>query len=508
MISDAPTPASPTPAPAPAPAVASPALAAFLRGIERRAFVFAQVQCGQDREAMAAVERAMRSFHGLSAATPLSGWPSAFWSLLLAQAELSSGASGVPELASLGSGPRAALLLRLVAGLDFPHAARVLGVSEATYRFALQRALAQLAEAGTSYAALGQVRERLHRQVKTLGESRVDALATLRDAVLRGEPSSERVPALPATGRPGWHRWLWLVLALLALAFAATYWSPAPEVEPGDSAALPPEPATPAPPAPAGADVILHPDYAALADPAEAAAATDLAFHSWLAAERAAALPAGVPVPVPAPVAPAGDDQPVFDTLPPAEQALLSPLSEAWARFDPDNRRQVRAQAAHWLALEASGREALQARLADWDVLPAAERARRRGEFAAWQALHADERARVRTAAAAFAALPEPERQALRAEFDALSPDQRVSWRLGPELGAWFSPMRPLFAYVPGDERPPLLEMLRALSPKARADLAELARRVPASQREVLRRELLAAGPGEREALLAARLAQ
>lgn len=504
MISDAPTPASPTPPTPPS----SPALAAFLRGIERRAFVFAQVQCGQDREAMAAVEQAMRAFHGLSAATPLSGWPSAFWSLLLAQAELSSGSSGVPELAALGSGPRAALLLRLVAGLDFPHAAQVLGVTEATYRFALQRALAQLAEAGTSYATLGQVRERLHRQVKTLGQSRADALAVLREAVLRGDPLAGAGPQVPQAGRPGWHRWAWAALVLLALGFAATFWRPAPPVAPGDSAALPPEAPPPAAAAPAGADVILHPDYAALADPAQASAASELAFQSWLAAEKADELPASGPLPAPAGVAPAGEDQPAFEALPDDERALLAPLAEAWSRFDPDNRRQVRAQAAHWLALAPPERETLRARLAEWDALPAAERARRRGEFAAWQALHADEQARVRAAAAGWAALPEAERSALRAAFDELSPDQRVSWRLGPELGAWFSPMRPLFAYVPGDERPPLLEMLRALSPKARADLAELARRLPASQREVLRRELLDAAPEAREALIAARLAQ
>ena len=70
-------PASPTP---------SPALAAFLRGIERRAFVFAQVQSGRDDEALASVGRAMRAFRSVSAVTPLSGWPAGFWSLLLALA--------------------------------------------------------------------------------------------------------------------------------------------------------------------------------------------------------------------------------------------------------------------------------------------------------------------------------------------------------------------------------------------------------------------------------------
>ena len=109
MPSAAPTPASPAPV--------SSALSAFLRGIERRAFVFVQVQCGRDEVAQAALGRAMRAFREISAHSPLSAWPAAFWALLVAQAELAEGQSDIPELGALSSGPRAALLLAAGLGM-------------------------------------------------------------------------------------------------------------------------------------------------------------------------------------------------------------------------------------------------------------------------------------------------------------------------------------------------------------------------------------------------------
>ncbi|WP_146907381.1 sigma factor-like helix-turn-helix DNA-binding protein [Arenimonas daejeonensis] len=275
----------------------SPALSAFLRGIERRAFVFVELQCGDDEAAEAALGRAMRAFRGLSAVSPLSAWPAGFWSLLMAQTELSGGESQVPELSALSSGPRAALLLRIVAGLDFPHAAQVLGVSETTYRFALQRALQQLGDGDISYAALSALRERLHRQVKTLPEDRTASLAALRQRVLQGEAEAEPRPP-QASPWPG--RLLWTVLVLLALAFAATFLlSPEPrEVGPQ---VLPPENVSAVPVEP---DPVTHPDFALLAAPDDEALATELALLSWVASGQAD------PLPEPAPAADAPDAQP------------------------------------------------------------------------------------------------------------------------------------------------------------------------------------------------------
>lgn len=277
MTSTPPLPAAPGPV--------SSALSAFLRGIERRAFVFAEVQCGDAGLAEAAVARAMRAFRGVSAVSPLSAWPAAFWALLMAQAELSEGRSQVPELGALSSGPRAALLLRIVAGLDFPHAAQVLGVSESTYRFALQRALQQLGEGGVSYAALGVLRERLHRQVKTLTDERTAALAELRTRVLQDQPDPEPVPA-PASPWP--RRLLWAVLALLVLAFAATWLLPKPASVATDPQTLPVETV---PAAPAEPDPVTHPDFGLLAAPADEALAGDLALLSWIASGQADPLP-------------------------------------------------------------------------------------------------------------------------------------------------------------------------------------------------------------------------
>lgn len=292
--------ASPPPVASP-----SPALAAFLRGIERRAFVFAEVQCGDPDRAREALALAMRAFRPVSGGIPLSGWPAAFWALLLAQPALSEGLSPEPELSGLGTGPRAALLLRLVGGLDFHHAAEVMGVSEPTYRFALQRALRQLGETGTSYAALGGLRERLHRRVKTLPEDRIADLAALRQRALSGEPEPEARATPAATDASPRRRWLWGLLVLLLAALAATWWPgllPAPATEDAGPAPLPVEAPAPAP-APLNADteVVTHPDYALLAEPEDARLADDLALLSWFAAGGADA------VPPPAPATPAED---------------------------------------------------------------------------------------------------------------------------------------------------------------------------------------------------------
>lgn len=454
----------------------------------------------------------MRAFVPLSAATPLSGWPAGFWSLLLAQAELAGGEGGVPELASLGSGPRAALLLRLVGGLDYPHAAQVIGVAEPTYRFALQRALQQLGEAEVSYAAVGRLRERLHRQVKTLDEARVAELAALRARALAGAPAP--VPTAPAPASPWPRRLAWAGLVVLGLAFAATWWPTRPVLLPGGVQALPDESPAGAPVAPQQADddaaYLIHPDYAALVDPVGAALADDLPFLSWLAANGGLAPPAApgdAPAPTPAaPPQPAPEDVPQFQKLAVAERPLLAPVAGSWPQLDPDTRRQLLGQARHWLALDPAARAGLRARLDALDATPPAERARRRGALAAWAALSPAEQAQVAASHAAWRALPGPAQAEWRARFDALPADQREPWWLGPALGEWFSPVQPLFAYVPEAERGALLSMLRGLPEPARADLATLARRLPAAERERLRRELLEAAPEAREALVRERL--
>jgi hypothetical protein len=195
-----------------------------------------------------------------------------------------------------------------------------------------------------------------------------------------------------------------------------------------------------------------------------------------------------------------------FQRLPAGERGLLAPLAGAWDDLDAPTRAGLRANAAHWLALDPTGQKALVARMRAWDALPAAQRARRRAPFAAWQALPPDERAQLARLALRFEALPEAERSVLRAAFDALPSDARQDWWLGPQLGRDFTGLRPMFAFVPEDERPQMLALLRTLSPAARADLASLSRRLPANEREALRRDLVAAPPERREALVRERL--
>jgi len=195
-----------------------------------------------------------------------------------------------------------------------------------------------------------------------------------------------------------------------------------------------------------------------------------------------------------------------FETLPAAHRQLLAPLAGAWPGLDPETRQRLKANAAHWQALDPDQRVALQQRMREWDALPAAERARRRGPFSAWQALSLSEREQVREAARRWAALDADQQQALRDAFERLPSDRRQDWWLGPEIGAGFAQLRPLFAFVPADERQALLDLLRELSPAARADLALLARRLPANQRETLRRELIAAPASERDAIIRKRL--
>ncbi|HEX5694453.1 MAG TPA: hypothetical protein VFY00_07555, partial [Arenimonas sp.] len=205
----------------PRPAASPPtALSAFLRGIERRAWVLALAQCGQPARARAAVGETLRAFRQIAVATPLSAWPASFWSLLLAQPELAQGRPALRELAALADGPRIALLLRLIAGLDAAHAAQVLGLDEAAYRQASQRALQQFGEAGFSYTDLAALRERLHQQVKSLPAADLSVLAELHQQALSDVPASAAI----AEAASPWPRSLaWSGLAALMLAFAASF---------------------------------------------------------------------------------------------------------------------------------------------------------------------------------------------------------------------------------------------------------------------------------------------
>lgn len=140
-------------------------------------------------------------------------------------------------------------------------------------------------------------------------------------------------------------------------------------------------------------------------------------------------------------------------------------------------------------AIAPSGGQTLQQQ---WESATPAQRRDLRDRYAAWRALDDGERARIRAAAARLAMAPEGERQVVHARFDALDRLHRDGWRLGPELGALYPALQPLFGYLPPAEREPVLALLRGLDREQRAELALLSQRTPPTARAELRQQLLA----------------
>lgn len=304
---------------------APPALAAFLRGVERRGAVLAQLQCGDAHAGDAALARAMRGFRAEAGGLPMGEWPRRFWTLLLSQPGLRRHHGVAVELeagdglARLGSGPRAALLLRLAAGLDEDEAAAVLDVAPASYRLALQRALPRQADGRADPDAWQRLRGDVHRRIKTLPPDRLARLGHAREAALAGTGPDRPAPAprfarVDAGPRPRTRllKALWGLLALAAALFAATFLWPErfTSAPPGTSRVL----AEQAPASRYGVDAALvsHRDFELLADPEGLQAARELGFHSWLAAQGTdTPQPGAEPGPVRDGAAPATTSTPV-----------------------------------------------------------------------------------------------------------------------------------------------------------------------------------------------------
>lgn len=189
-----------------------------------------------------------------------------------------------------------------------------------------------------------------------------------------------------------------------------------------------------------------------------------------------------------------------------AATSVLDDFATVLPQLPPPLRAQLQQRAALWSGWSEAGREAFKQRLDRWESLPRAERAARRERYLAWQALPATERTLIAAAATRYAALPEDQQQALRERFDALDSSERRGWLLGPVLGADYPALQPLLAQVPEDEHAPLLEVLRAMSPGQRRDLAVLVQRTPPQERESLRRELISTAAGNRDQWLWSRL--
>lgn len=295
---------------------AAPALAAFLKGVERRADVLASLQCGDPALADRALAATFRAFQTRAGEWPMAVWPTRFWGLLAATPAMREPgraprwAAGLAELAPLAAEDRLALLLRIVVGLDETAAADVLGVDEADYRQALARACPRDAAGHPDANAWRALAEAAQRELRDAAPDRLAHLAEVRETAVRASAprtttqaphTTDRPPRLRRRGLPpAVKRWWLPVLVLLVLAAAVAGWAMH-----RHSVSLPPEPVSQAP---AGvlhvtdaapvlveelpADDLETPAPVATADPADAAmlADADLAlarqadFYAWFAA--------------------------------------------------------------------------------------------------------------------------------------------------------------------------------------------------------------------------------
>ncbi|UNK56127.1 hypothetical protein MNQ95_08005 [Pseudoxanthomonas daejeonensis] len=443
------------------------ALAAFLRGAERRAFVFLWLQGGDAAAAERALAAAIRAFPGPAERMPMAEWPTRFWKLLLALPLEAGAGDWPPALAFLGPmrpSVRRALLLRQVAGLDEATAAAVLGTQMADYQQALAEACPRDASGGPDAAGWRQQAEAIAQAGRELDPAQQQRLLQLRESALAGrampapprpvEPAEDRRPARGPvrSGRRRRGGWIAAAVAAVVLASGAAWYawsptSPAPSAN-GDNGVAPVD------------DLRVHDNEPVVVEP----------------------LPEADPPALP-PDWPAALAEPVQD---PVVAGL--PLLSWYAAGAPASHIEREGDASATPIDGDSGEPA------DANVTAAAAEA--------WQQLDAFEQARVRAAALALQELDPPARAALRTRFASLDAMERNGWMLGPALGADYAALQPLLGFVGEGEREPLLAALRAMTPEQRRQLGDLSRRTPPAEREALRRELLATPPPQRGAWL------
>ncbi len=287
-----------------APLAAPPALAAFLRGVERRGAVLAELQAGEAGIGDAALTRAMAAFRAQALERPMAEWPQLFWCELLRQPALQRARhapwpAGLPA-ATTTPGRRAVLLLRLVAGLEEEATAGVLGIAPGSARRALEQAMPRTPDGAPDAAAWARLRTALQQRLRDLPTDRALRLAHAREAALAGVAEDFYPAPRP---RLAWR--LAAVAAVAALVLGATWWlerRAGPDVDTAELAAAG-RPASRYSPA---AGLVAHPDFALLADPEGERVAREIAFLSWSAAQADAASAVVDPLEpsLPAPLAP------------------------------------------------------------------------------------------------------------------------------------------------------------------------------------------------------------
>ncbi|MFL7980669.1 hypothetical protein ACKAWC_21760, partial [Xanthomonas vasicola] len=163
------------------------ALSAFLRGVERRGLVLAQLQCGDVATAERTLAAALRAFSSQAA-----GRPMRFWSLLATAPPLRREpmpGTWLPPFTALGqmqTADRLALLLRIVAGLEEVVASEVQGVEAADYRQSLARACPRDAAGNPDAQAWRALAEAAQVELRDLTTAQLTRLSQLRDSALAG----------------------------------------------------------------------------------------------------------------------------------------------------------------------------------------------------------------------------------------------------------------------------------------------------------------------------------
>lgn len=311
--------------PTPTASSAPPALAAFLRGVERRGALFAQLQCGDAEHGDVALATVMRTFSEQAPDRAMADWPRRFWQLLMAAPALQREPSGarwptpLEHLGTLAPADRRALLSRLAAGLPEDEAVEVLGTDLTHYRAALAAACPQDADGQPDAAGWRSLAEAIQQQMRDLAPERLARLARLRERALRPDAAPPRAPrrespsaAIPSrdTPRPEtstrWRRWAVVAIVLacaggLAVTFLAppdwSGWMGESLDQVGESGlGLAEEPdiqqealdAAEAPAATVAPEDALpsHPDLALLLDPESESLSGDAAFLAWYLAAR------------------------------------------------------------------------------------------------------------------------------------------------------------------------------------------------------------------------------
>ena len=439
------------------------AVSAFLRGVDRRARLFAVVQAGgQSTDAEQALRAVSQVFASEAGQWPIAEWPRQFWRLLLAAPALRRTAVGAPGaplhgVARLPPEQRAAVLLHLVAGLDEADAAAALGTDVSMYQQRIRNALPR--------DGLGQPDLDVWRAWCATAERELARMP--EPQAITEQPRPRQVPAAqpvsagdartaPAERRHRWRmRVLWLGVLVCVLAMVASFflhprgrelidqWRTQVKVQPLDAAEQPKARFDPA-------DIALHPDKELLAAPYELSIARELPLFAWLV--RASADPQ-------------------------AKDAVLLPPRDPLATSQR--------------SAEVDPAAALTQRARVWGVLPAQQRGQRRGAWAAWRALPASQRNLIRDVAERFRRMPQELQHEVRTRFDALPYDVRHGGWLGPQQGNAWPRVAPLFAFAPEAQRQQLLQLLADAKPEDIDAFERLSQSTPPEEREAIRFALL-----------------